>query len=76
MILHVTRSLKKIFLEENENKLVNTAIYKRSTESLRSKDISSLSHVFYKKAVPINLTKFTEFLSRSLAFDKFIGLQP
>ena len=67
--------VEKIFPEENENKPVNISIKNRSVKSLRFKDISSSSQVFYKKVVLVNITKFAaKHLHRNLFFDKIVGV--
>ena len=64
------------FLEENENKPENISIQKRSVKCLRSEYISSRFQVFFKKAMLINFTKFTEKQSyRSLFFDTILDLK-
>ena len=63
---------EKKFLEENENRLVNISIQKRSVKRLRFKDVSSRFQVLYKKTILINFTG--KQLYRSLFFDKALGL--
>ena len=62
-------------IEENENKLVNISIYKRSVKSRTFKNMSSCFQMFFKNAILMNLTKLTgKHLCWCLFFDKVIGL--